>query len=144
MTDNITIQTKLNTVWALVQSMPDGQRHAAEQAIIAAYQHVTDNIQALITFADEVRLQRDIAINEIAFIQLHRGHISYDDVSRDMSMEIDGISYDDARNVVDVLCGTSDKANSWDVRQLAEAIRIMVENINENIALQQDDECVLD
>ena len=139
MNTDLTIQDQFNTVWNLVQSMPDEQRTAAEQAIVRAYNHATDNINALIVMADDLRLQRDIAINEIAFIQKHRGHISYDDVARDMSMEIDDLTYEDARNIVDVLCGMSDHAvSNWDLMDVREAIRRLVEGINENIAPQTE------
>lgn len=134
-----TISDNFTAVWALVQSLPEKQRIEAQDAIIRAYEHATDNIQALLTLTDEIRTQRDHAINEIAFIQQHRGHISHDDVARDMSMEIDDISYDDARHIVDALCGMSDVSiSSWDMMDVREAIRILADSINESLALQAE------
>ena len=134
-----TVQEEFTVVWGLIQSMPNEQRIQAESALKRAYNHVTGNIQALLAMADELRLQRDITINEIAFIRKHRGHVSYDDVARDMAMEIDGINYEEARRVVDVLCGMSDFAvTNWDVMGLREAIRLLTEDINENILLEAE------
>ncbi len=103
-----TISDQFSAVWALIQPLPQEQRIQAQDAIIRAYEHATDNIQALLTLTDEISAQRDNAIKEIAYIQKHRGHISYDDVARDMSLEIDDLTYEDARHIVDVLTGQSD------------------------------------
>ncbi len=132
-----TISDKFSVVWALVQPLPEEQRIQAQDAIIRAYEQATDNIQALLTLTDEISAQRDNAIKEIAYIRQHRGHISYDDVARDMSMEIDDLTYDDARNIVDVLTGQSDaNISSWDIMDVREALRRMADNIKEVIELE--------
>jgi len=133
------IRDNFTAVWALIQPLPEKQRNQAQDALIRAYEHVTDNIQALITLADEISAQRDNAIDEIAYIRQHRGHISYDDVARDMSMEIDDITYQDARNIVDILCGMSDaNISNWEVMDLREAIRILADSIKESLTLQAE------
>lgn len=127
-----TISDQFSAVWALIQPLPQEQRIQAQDAIIRAYEHATDNIQALLTLTDEISAQRDNAIKEIAYIQKHRGHISYDDVARDMSLEIDDLTYEDARHIVDVLTGQSDaNISSWDIMDVREALRRMVDNIKE-------------
>lgn len=132
-----TISDKFSAVWALVQPLPEEQRIQAQDAIIRAYEHVTDNIQALLTLTDEISAQRDNAIEEIAYIQKHRGHISYDDVARDMSREIEDITYEDARNIVDVLTGMSEaNISSWDVMDVREAMRNLADHINETLELE--------
>jgi len=139
-TDLTTIQTDFAIAWNLLCTIPDDQqRTEAQNALTRAYSHVTDNIQALIAMADEFRLQRDIAINEIGFIRKNRGHISYDDVARDMSMEMDDITYDDARAIIDVLCGTSEYIiNDWQKMDLREAIRMLIEDISETKQLEEE------
>lgn len=132
-------QTDLNKVWALIQVMPDEQRIEAQNALLNAYHNVVNNVAAMKAMAVEIAEQRDKAIHELSFISKNRGHISYDDVARDMSMEIDDLTYEEARMIVDVLCGQSDYATtSWDVMDLREALRALRDDLNENQLLEAE------
>lgn len=134
-----TTQTDLNEVWTLIQTLPDEQRIAAQNALMTAYHNVVDNVAAMKAVTEELTDQRDKAIHEISFIHTNRGHISYDDVARDMAMEIDDLTYEEARMIVDVLCGQSDYATtSWDVMDLRESLRALRDDLNENILLEEE------